>query len=334
MIIVDDAAIGADGHIDAGLLVVLVTGLCDLDDCGGLTTADALGLTGNADGTAANADLDEVCTGLSQETEALGIHNVACAHLHGIAVVLTDPGDGTALPLGVALGGVDAEHIHASLDQCGNALGIVAGVDAGTDHIALVGIQQLVDVLLVGIVVLAEHEVFQVALSIHQRQRVDLVVPDDIVAVVQRGILRCGDQLLDGSHKGGNGSIIGGVVDTVITGGHNAHQLAVRSAIGSDSNGGVAGAGLELQHIVQGGGRSQVGIGDHITGLIALDAAHHGSLVLNALGAVDEGHTALTCQCNGQLIAGDRLHDGTDHGDVHFQRAGLFPLAVLDQRGL
>ena len=334
MIIVDDAAIGADGHVDAGLLVVLVTGLCDLDDCGGLTTADALGLTGNADGTAANADLDEVCTGLCQETEALGIHNVACAHLHGVAVVLTDPGDGTALPLGVALGGVDAEHIHASLDQCGNALGIVAGVDAGTDHIALVGIQQLVDVLLMGIVVLAEHEVFQVALSIHQRQRVDLVVPDDVVAVVQGGILRCGDQLLDGSHKSGNGSIIGGVVDTVITGGHNAHKLAVRSAVGSNSDGGVAGAGLELQNIVQSGGGSQVGIGDHITGLIALDAAHHGSLVLNALGAVNEGHAALPCQCNGQLIAGDRLHDCTDHGDVHFQRAGLFPLAVLDQRGL
>ena len=146
-----------------------------------------------------------------------------------------------------------------------------------------------------GIVVLAEHEVFQVALSIHQRQRVDLVVPDDVVAVVQGGILRCGDQLLDRSHKGGNGSIIGGVVDTVITGGHNAHQLAVRSANGSDSNGGVAGAGLELQHIVQGGGGSQVGIGDHITSLIALDAAHHGSLVLNALGAVNEGHAAFEC---------------------------------------
>ena len=28
------------------------------------------------------------------------------------------------------------------------------------------------------------------------------------------------------------------------------------------------------------------------------------------------------------------LHDSADHGDVHFQRAGLLALAVLDQRGL
>ena len=44
--------------------------------------------------------------------------------------------------------------------------------------------------------------------------------------------------------------------------------------------------------------------------------------------------TALAGQRDGQLIAGDRLHDGADHGDIHFQRAVLLTLAVLDQRGL
>ena len=185
-----------------------------------------------------------------------------------------------------------------------------------------------------GIVVLAEYHIHQIALGIHQRQGVDLVVPDDVVAVVQGGVGRSGDQLFNGGHKGGNTGIVRGVVDAVIAGSHDAQQLAARSAVGSDGDGGVAGACLQLQHIVQGGSGGQIGVGHDITSLEALDTAHHSGFVFNALRTVDEGHTALTSQCNGQLIAGDRLHDGADHGDIHLQRALFLTLAVLDQRGL
>src|SRR5699024_81635 len=115
VVVVDDAAVGADGQIDAGLLEVLVPGAGYVDDGSGLAAADALGLAGDADGTAADADLDEVGPGLGQEAEALGVHHVAGAHLHLVAVVLTDPADGAALPLGEALGRVDAEDVHAGL---------------------------------------------------------------------------------------------------------------------------------------------------------------------------------------------------------------------------
>ena len=144
--------------------------------------------------------------------------------------------------------------------------------------------------------------IHQIALGVHQRQGVDLVIPDDVVAVVQRGVLRSSDQLLDGGHERGDGGVIGGVVDAVITRSHNAQQLAVGGAVSGDGDGGVAGAGFQLQHVVQGGSGSQVGVGDDITGLVALDAADHGSLVLNALRAVDEGHAALTGQCNVLLL--------------------------------
>ena len=334
MVVVDDAAVRADRHIDAGLLVVLVTGLGDLDDGSSLTTANALGLAGDADRAAADADLHEVSARLCEEAEALGIHDITGAHLHGVAVVLADPADGAALPLGVALRGVDAEDIHTGLYQCGYTLGVVAGVDAGAHNVTLVLVQQLVDVGLVGIVVLAEDDILQVALGIHQRQGVDLVVPDDVVAVVQGGVLRGSDQLLDGGHEGGDRSVIRGVVDAVIAGGHDAQQLAARGAVGSDGDGGVAGACFQLQHIMQGGSGSQVGVGNDVTGLEALDAADHSGLVLDALGAIDKGDAALAGQRDGQLIAGDRLHDGADHGDIHFQRAVLLTLAVLDQRGL
>ena len=248
--------------------------------------------------------------------------------------MLADPADGAALPLRVALGGVDAQHIHTGLYQCGYALGVVAGVDTGAHNVTLVLVQQLVDVGLVGIVVLAEDDILQVALGIHQRQGVDLVVPDDVVAVVQGGVFRGSDQLLNGGHEGGDRSVIRGVVDAVIAGGHDAQQLAARGAVGGDGDGGVAGACLQLQHIMQGGSGGQVGVGNDVTGLEALDAADHSGLVLDALGAVDEGDAALTGQRDGQLIAGDRLHDGADHRDIHFQRAALLALAVLDQRGL
>ena len=118
-----------------------------------------------------------------------------------------------------------------------------------------------------GVVILAEDDILQVALGVHQRQGVDLVIPDDVVAVVQRGVLRSSDQLLDGGHKGGDGSVIRGMVDAVIAGGHDAQKLAVRSAVGGDGDGGVAGAGFQFQHIVQGGSGGQVGVGNDVTGL-------------------------------------------------------------------
>ena len=100
-----------------------------------------------------------------------------------------------------------------------------------------------------------------------------------------------------------------------------------------NGNGGVAGAGLEVQHIAEGGLRRQVGVRGDKALLVGLDAADHIGLLLNGLGAVDEGDAALLGQGNRQLLTGDRLHDGGDHRDVHFQRAGFLALAVLDQRG-
>ena len=90
--VVHDAAVGADGNVDARLFEVLVARLRHFDDGRGLAAADALLLTRDADGAAADADLDEVRAGVGQEAEALGVHHVARAHLHVVAVVFADPG--------------------------------------------------------------------------------------------------------------------------------------------------------------------------------------------------------------------------------------------------
>ena len=91
MVVLDDAAVGADGHVHAGLFKVLVPLGGHVDDSGGLAAADALGLPGDADGAAADANLHEVRAGLRQEAEALAVHHVAGAYLHGVAVALPDP---------------------------------------------------------------------------------------------------------------------------------------------------------------------------------------------------------------------------------------------------
>ncbi len=102
VMVVHDAAVGADGDVDARLLEVLVAGLRHLDGGRGLAAADALLLARDADGAAADADLDEVGARVGQEAEALGVHHVARAHLHGVAVMLANPFQRELLPVGVA----------------------------------------------------------------------------------------------------------------------------------------------------------------------------------------------------------------------------------------
>lgn len=70
--------------------------------------------------------------------------------------------------------------------------GVVAGVDARADEVALLVILKREGVLLVLGVVLAEDEVEQVVVFIHDGQRVELVLPDDVVSLLERGRRRSG----------------------------------------------------------------------------------------------------------------------------------------------
>ena len=149
VVIVNDAAVGTDGDINTGFLVVIVSCLCNLDDSRGLSTADPLLLTGNADRTAADADFYKVCAAVCQETEALCIYYVACANLYGVAVGFTNPFQCILLPFAVALGGVDAQDVYACLYQSRYSFLKVSCVDACADNITLAGIQKLVLVYLV-----------------------------------------------------------------------------------------------------------------------------------------------------------------------------------------
>ena len=223
MVVVDDAAVGADGDVDAGLLKVAIPLGADVDERCGLAAADALGLPGDADGAAADADLHKVGAALGQEAEARRVHHVARADLHRVAVVLPHPGENEALPVGKALGGVDAEDVRPRLQQGGDARFIVPGVDARAHDVALVGVQQLQGVLLVALVVLAEDEVAEPAGPVDDGKGVQLVLPDDVVGLLEGGALRRPDELFKGGHESGDLGVRLHAAHPVVPAGDNAH---------------------------------------------------------------------------------------------------------------
>ena len=69
VIVVYNAAIRADRDVYTGFLVVFIARLGDFNGRSCLTAADALLLTGDADGAAADADLYKVCACFGQEPE-------------------------------------------------------------------------------------------------------------------------------------------------------------------------------------------------------------------------------------------------------------------------
>ena len=161
------------------------------------------------------------------------------------------------------------------------------------------------------------------------------MIPDDVVGLLQGGALGSGDELIEGSHELGD---LGGGIHTahaVVAAGDDAQELAVGGTVVSNGHGVVTQLLLESHHVGHGHVGGQVGIAHHEACLVSLGAAHHSGLVLDGLGAVNEGYAALGGQSHGQTVTRDRLHDGGDHGDVHLN-GGLLTcaLVVLDQRGL
>lgn len=76
-----------------------------------------------------------------------------------------------------------------------------AGIDARAHNIALLGIQQLVGIILMVGIILAEHHIFQAAALIHNGKRIELMLPDNVVGFRKGGALGCGDELFYGSHE-------------------------------------------------------------------------------------------------------------------------------------
>ena len=159
------------------------------------------------------------------------------------------------------------------------------------------------------------------------------MIPDDIVGLLEGGALGGSNEPLIGGHEGAD--LGGGVhtADPVVTAGDDAQELALAGTVGGNGHGGVTGALLQVQHILHGGVRGEVGIAGDKARLVALHPSHHSRLILHGLGAVDKGDAALLCQSHRQGVVGHGLHDSRHQRDIQGERGFLLALAVFHQGG-
>ena len=185
MVIVYNTAVRTDGHVYASLFIILIPGLCHLNQGRGLSSSDSLLFTGNTDGAAANSHFDKISSCLCQEPESVSVHNIAGSYLHRIPKILPDVVNGNLLPLREAFGAVNAQHIRSRVQQGRHTLFIVPCIDTCSHHIPLGAVNEFVLILFMGVIVLTENQVHQLLVLIHQRKAVNLVLPDNIIGFLQ-----------------------------------------------------------------------------------------------------------------------------------------------------
>ncbi len=325
MIVLHNASVGADGDINPGLFEIPVSLRRHVNHCRGLSPTNALRFPGDADGAATDANLYEVGPGVRQKAETLAVHHVARADFHAVTVFLADPEKAALLPFGKALGRIHDQYVRASLHQRGNPFLIVPGVDTRAHHIALMLVQQLQRVVLMGVVVLAEHKGHQGPVLRDDGQSIELVVPNQVIGLLQAGALRGEDQFFHGSHKGRYLLFAIHAADAVIPAGDKAQKPAGAATIFRHSHGGMTRFFLQGQHVEKRAVGPQVGIADHKARLVTLYAADHLGLPVDGLGHIDKGHAALPRKGNAHLIPGDGLHHGGNHGDIGGKSGLLSP---------
>ena len=156
-------------------------------------------------------------------------------------------------------------------------------------------IEQLFRTSLVGIIILAEHQRAQVTVLIDNRKRVDLVVPDDIVAFLQRHAGICRYTLRCGSHKLAHLKVTIISRNPVITAGYNTAEFTKGLSILGNRHGGVAGSITYIQHILKRHCRRKGGVRNNKASLVRLNLTYHGGLILGGLRAINKRNAALLC---------------------------------------
>ena len=163
--------------------------------------------------------------------------------------MIANPSDGLRLPFRIAFRAIDAERIGACFNKRWNALFVVARIDARTDQIALMRVEEFVRIGFVALIVLTKDHIEQVIVFIDDGKRVELVIPDDIVSFLERSICRANDEVLAWRHEIRNRRVEAHARKTIVTTGDHAEQLALRTTTFSDRHGGVPAAILEFDHI-------------------------------------------------------------------------------------
>ena len=331
MVIVNDTAVRADRNIDACLLIVFVTCLADIDKSRSLTASDTLRLTGDADGAAADTDLDEICSCLCEEQEAFTVNNIARANLYLRSELLMNVVKSNALPLGISLRGINAESINACIKKKRNTLSIVTRIDTCAYTIAFIFVNELILKLLILRVILAENHIHEALVLVNEREHVELAFPDDVVSFRKSRACICIDELFKWSHELRYRCIHGHACYTIVTARNNTQKLSRRRTILGNRHRRMSGDFLERENFTKCSRRLDVGIAGNKSGFIALYLFDHLSFLLRCLRAIQEGKTSFLCQRDCHPVIRNGLHDSRYHRDIKAE-CRLFAFLEFCQR--
>jgi len=151
-------------------------------------------------------------------------------------------------------------------------------------------------------IVFAENEKLKMPPVVHNGKGVDFVIPNYIVCNLKGNILGCINKAAERSHELGNLHVKRHSADAVVLIGNNADKLARARSVRRDCNGGMPGEFVKLKNVFKRCIGTKVGIALHKARFMSLYVAHHLSLILNGLGAVDERNSALLGKRNRHRI--------------------------------
>ena len=98
-------------------------------------------------------------------------------------------------------------------------------------------------------IVFTENHVQQTAFVVNDRQSVELFLPDNIISLLQGGVLASYNHFFNRSHEVANQSVRIHAARAVVTAGYDTFQLAVNGAVAGNSNSGVTSAFLQRQDV-------------------------------------------------------------------------------------
>ena len=297
-------------------------GLSGLVHCGELRHTDTGHHAGGADGAWAHANLDCVNTGVDHGLSALTGGHVTADDVNALERGIgLQAANHVESQLGLTVGGVDHEHVHAGFHQSGSTVvGVTQEADAGGNAQTTLFVLGGVRILLGLHEVLHGDQAGEVAFIVNQRQLLDLVLGQQVVGVFLGDVGRAGDEVLAG-HDLGNLEpvVILGGDETHVAVGDDADELVV---VVNDRQAGDMETAAQLveisqRHIRADGQR----IVDH-TGFGALDDVNLSGLVIDGKIAVQHADAAITSHGNGHVGLGDGVHCGGDRRDLHRDVAG------------
>lgn len=166
----------------------------------------------------------------------------------------------------------------------------------------------------------------------HDRKRVQLVLPDDVVGGLEARALRRSDEPLERRHEVRHLRAQFHAADAVVAARDDAEELSCAGSVICDSHGGVAHARFERKHVFERVRQAQIQIARDKARLVVFDPAHHLGLLLDGLRDIDERDAALSGKANAHVLARDGLHDSGDHRDVHRKGTGLALFELHNRR--